>query len=266
MKTTFFVLAFSVPLAVTGAPLTKSTFTQVVNDVDVISSGTQKASPAKLQSIVEAPNSVRTGGRSRAELTAPDSTITRVGSNTVFSFTSAGREYNLKKGSLLFQSPKGKGGGTIRSGGASAAVLGTTLMVAATPDGGFKVIMLEGRGKVVLPNGKSVILKAGQMVFVLPNGQGFSGVITIRLGNLVAGSLLVNGFSNPLPSMPLIQAAVEKQERLIASGGATDTGQSVDQIKDARVVPLIDSISRQAVIHPPIKRGPNDIEDDVPSP
>ena len=74
----------------------------------------------------------------------PDKTITRVGANTVFSFEGKDRSVNLESGSLLFHSPKGKGGGTIKSGGASAAVLGTTLIVSSVAGGGFKVVLLEG--------------------------------------------------------------------------------------------------------------------------
>lgn len=267
MKITLFALALAVPLAGNGEALTSGTFSEVINEVSILAAVNQTAKRAKLRDVVEAPDSVRTGNRSRAELTAPDQTITRVGANTVFSFTSADRTYHLQKGSLLFHSPKGKGGGKIKSGGASAAVLGTTLMVAATPDGGFKVILLEGRGKVILPNGKSVVLKAGQMVFVLPDGQGFSGVITIFLERLVAGSFLVNGFSRPLPSMARIEEALERQNRLIARGDAIDTGRTVDQVHSARVVPLIDDNNQQVVIPPyPAIDGQSDQGFITPSP
>ena len=151
-------------------------------------------------------------------------TITRIGANTVFSFEPTGRDINLEKGNVLFHSPAGKGGGTIRSGGAAAAVLGTTLIVSSTGTGGFKVILLEGKGTVTLPNGRSTTLKAGQLVFVLPGQANFGQVLTINLGKLVAGSTLVNGFSNPLSSMPLIQAAIDDQNKRLKNGQLNDTG------------------------------------------
>jgi hypothetical protein len=156
-------------------------------------------------------------------LTASDQTITRVGANTVFSFEPTGRTIDLEKGNVLFHSPAGKGGGEIHSGGAAAAVLGTTLIVSATGTGGFKVILLEGHGTVTLPNGQSVALKAGQLVFVLPGHAGFSPVLEINLGKLVAGSNLVNGFSNPLSSLHLIQQAIDKQNNELKNG-KVDTG------------------------------------------
>src|SRR5579872_5808280 len=107
-----------------ATPLTQSTFTDVIHDVNVVTESTKTASPAKVNELFQTPNLVRTGSDSRAELTAADQTITRIGANTVFSFEPAGRDINLEQGSILFHSPHGKGGGTIKSGGASAAVLG----------------------------------------------------------------------------------------------------------------------------------------------
>jgi FecR protein len=212
----------SLALPLRAAPLTESTFTEIINEVNTVSTAGDAAA-AKVNDVLKAPQRVRTGPQSRAELTAPDKTITRVGANTVFSYADSGRTLNLEKGSLLFHSPKGMGGGTIKSGGAAAAVLGTTLMVSATADGGFKVILLEGTGKITLPDGNSVTLKAGQEVFVLPGG-GFSQVFDINLDKLVQGSQLVKGFSHELSSLPLILAAIQNQNAVILSGNATDTG------------------------------------------
>jgi hypothetical protein len=208
---------------VVAAPLTESTFTEIIREANTLNPA-GNATAAKLNDVLKSPDRVRTGPESRAELTAADNTITRVGANTVFSFSDSGRTLNLEQGNLLFHSPKGNGGGTIKSGGVSAAVLGTTLIVSATVDGGFKVILLEGSGLVTLANGKTVKLKAGQLVFIAPGGTEFSSVMNINLKKLVAGSLLVNGFAHPLPSAPLIEDAVKKQNSLIASGAARETG------------------------------------------
>ncbi len=237
MKTKQFCLAAilaGLALSLQSAPLTQSTFTEVVKDVNMVDASTKAATPAKNNDLLQAPNRCRTGPESRAELTAPDKTITRIGANSVFSFEDSGRTLDLQQGNVLFHAPKGIGGGTIKSGGAVAAVLGTTLIVSSTPDGGFKVILLEGTGKVTMANGKSVTLHAGQMVFVLPNGGGLSQVLTINLGKLVGGSTLVNGFTQPLPSMPLIQAAIEQQNQLLASGDAVDTGDSPEDTTDGK--------------------------------
>lgn len=134
----------------------------------------------------------------------------------------------LEKGSVLFHSPTGKGGGTIKSGGAAAAVLGTTIIVVATENGGFKVIVLEGKGKVTLPNGKISNLKAGQLIFVLPGQTVFGPKLDINLGKLVGGSQLVSGFSAPLSSLPLINDAINQQNKQLVNGRAEDTGLTAD--------------------------------------
>src|SRR5579862_5724831 len=115
MKTRFLLagLALLGGFHLAAAPLTQSTFTEIIKDVNVVSSSTKAAQPAKVEEILKAPDLVRTGPDSRAELTAPDQTITRVGANTVFSFESAGRNIDLQQGSILFHSPAGKGGGNV---------------------------------------------------------------------------------------------------------------------------------------------------------
>jgi len=241
MKTTTLLAAWLAlcAAAAPAAPLSESTVTEIVRDVNVVVTATKSAQPAAVNAVVRAPDLVRTAAESRAELTAPDQTITRIGANTVFSFEGGGRTINLQQGSLLFHSPKGKGGGTIKSGGASAAVLGTTLLVAATVQGAFKVIVIEGRGRVTPRKGRPVTLDAGEMVYVLPTGE-LSGVLKLHLSRLVAGSLLVNGFERPLPSMPAIQAAVTRQERDIARGRMAAADDPAERVASGRLIEQVD--------------------------
>jgi hypothetical protein len=248
MKTNLLICAAAalVNFSVAAAPLTESTFTEIIREVNTLSTAGNPTA-AKPNDLLKAPDRVRTGPESRAELTAADNTITRVGANTVFSFSDSGRTLNLEQGSLLFHSPKGKGGGTIKSVGVSAAVLGTTLIVSATTDGGFKVILLEGKGSVTLANGKTVTLKAGQMVFLPPGGKQFSGVVNLNLGKLVSGSSLINGFSHPLVSLPLIEAAIGRQKTLIARSPSVHGGK-----KTTDGLGEIDHTGYQTAARPPL--------------
>lgn len=259
---TITVLAAALAACLAGlqaAPLTESTVTEIIKEVNVLPPGEAAPEPATLNALVKAPDRIRTSAESRTELTAADRTITRIGANTVFSFETKGRVINLERGSLLFHSPKGAGGGTIKSGGASAAILGTTLIVATTPDGGFKVIVLEGRCRVTLPNGRQSNLDAGQMVFVLPAGGGFSNVLDINLGRLLAGSLLVNGFSRELPSATQISMAAKKQTARLERGSAVDTGMSAEQFAASPPprygLNAIDNNSYKAAVHPALTQA-----------
>ena len=118
-----------------AADFKQSKITQVVNEVQIITADQTRIN-AEVDDIFKIPDILRTGPASRAELVAKDDTVTRVGANTVFSFDPASRTIDLKEGSLLFHSPHGKGGGSIHTGSATASVLGSTLIVSATPDGG----------------------------------------------------------------------------------------------------------------------------------
>lgn len=231
-----------------GATLAESTFSQVVKDVKVVSRADETVSTAKVNDVFKSPDLIRTGADSLAELIASDKTVTRVGANTVFSFDKAGRAINLEQGSVLFHSPKGKGGGTIRTKSASAAVLGTTIVVTATVGGGFKAIVLEGKGQITLPNGSFRILTAGQVTFVLPGSRTFGPQLNINLSKLVESSRLVQGFEQELPSKPIIQEAVERQLVLIRAGVAEDTKILVANQATENTVATVDStVLEQAV-------------------
>lgn len=208
--TAFSLLAgLFLPLAAQAIDLKQSKFTQVVNSVDVIAED-KSTHAAAVSDVFKMPEVLRTGAASRAEMVAEDKTITRVGADTIFSFDPANRAIDLKQGSLLFHSPHGKGGGSIHTASATAAVLGTTIIVSCTADGGFKVLDLEGEAKVRLPDGSSQTLNPGEMIVIFPGG-GKSAVIIFNLGDEVKGSLLVNGFTDPLPSMDMINAEIARQ-------------------------------------------------------
>ena len=253
MKTTILLCAMTAAQfsALRAVPLVQGTFTEIIRNVNKLAPD-GAAVPANLNETVKAPERVRTGADSRAELTAPDKTITRIGANTVFAFDTSQRVLHLDQGSVLFHAPKGAGGGTIKSGGASAAILGTTIIVSATPGGGFKLIVLEGTAKATLDNGKTAAVKAGQLVYVLPGGKQFSEILTINLGKLAANSQLVSGFSQPLPSIGRIEAAIHQQHVLISSGAAVDTGTSADSFHQeaGNGQSGIDPASQQVALHP----------------
>ena len=230
-------LAMLAALPLGAAELRESTLVQVINEVKIAPPQAAEKE-ARANDKVSAPDRIRTGAKSRAELKAADNTLTRVGANTVFSFQESGRVLNLEKGSVLFHSPAGRGGGTIKSAGASAAVLGTTLMVAATEDGGFKCILLEGKGIITLPNGRTQRLEAGDMVYVAPGAQEFGATVKLDLGKLVEGSQLVNGFDAPLPTLGDIRNEISKQRIAIISGDYQKTGLLVGGVGTFKNDPL----------------------------
>ena len=220
--------------------LKQSKVTQVVNEVQIISAAAQQQKPAAVNDIFAMPDILRTGAASRAELVAQDQTVTRVGANTIFSFDPENRALDLKQGSLLFHAPHGKGGGTIHTGSATASVLGTTLIVVTTPNGGFKVIDLEGQVEVTLTNNLRQKLSPGQMTFVLPGANQLAPIVLFRLDQLVQNSLLVKGFAQTLTSLPLIQDQINTQQKQISSGKLGDTGLLVGNDANPNQVEVLD--------------------------
>lgn len=200
-------------------PLMESTFTEIIRQASVVAASTKHTTPAKTNEIFKAPDMVRTGMASRVEMTAPDQTITRIGANTVFTFEDA-RNIRLEKGSVLFHSPAGMGGGTVKNRGTAAAVLGTTMICAVLFDGSFKILCLEGHVKVTLSNGLSFTLKAGDMIIVPPDGLSFGKPMQFNIGEVVTQLQLVGGFSHELSSMPLIDEAIKEQNAQISNGQA----------------------------------------------
>lgn len=201
----FLVLA---PVSFTMAlPLTESEFIEIVNDVTVIQAQNKTTTPAKKNTWFKSPDLVRTGQESRVELSAKDQTVTRVGSNTTFTFAQDRREIEIEAGSVLFHSPKGAGGGAVKNRGTSAAVLGTTMLCAVLPDGSFKVLVLEGEVSVQLRSGMIIKLKAGQFMVVPAEGDGHGDVTAFNISEFCNQLQLLRGFSRELSSLTLIEAA-----------------------------------------------------------
>jgi hypothetical protein len=206
-----------------SAGIQNLTFVEVVKDCIIINAATKAETPAKAGDVLTPPNVLKTGADSRAELIAEDKTVTRVGANTIFSVEADTRDVNIAQGSVLFASPKGRGGGRIKSAGATASVLGTTMIVGANQAGGMKVMLLEGKGEVKGLKGGGVTLNPGQLSFALP-GKPPSAPMNFELKGQVNGSKLVKGFSKPLASIAKIEAAIAVQNLKISGGGLSSTG------------------------------------------
>jgi len=125
------------------------------------------AVPAKVNDKITENSMVSTAASSMAELTFADSSITRMGSNTQFSFKSKERLVKLEQGTLLIHTPPGNGGATVDAGGVTAAVSGTTFMASRDVSGNTMFVLLEGQGGLkVTVGGSSTIIRPGQAASV----------------------------------------------------------------------------------------------------
>jgi len=253
----------------TPGPLHSAKVTEVQNDVRLQEEAAQAAAsadqdpapyrspakaptrPAEVGDLIKGGRLISTGKASRAELLFNDNTITRLGANSIFTFRTGSRNVHLSSGFILLHTPKGNGGATITTPTATATVLGTTIMLSVLPDGGVKMLILEGTGTLAY-HGQTETLKAGQVSIFTP-GQGISVPTTIDLKKLTETSSMLKSFSGPLGSEQEIQDAIEAQQHLLASGELNISGDAngLQFVTDSGAASAIQSQSRQPQSTPP---------------
>ena len=137
------VLILAITPAINGAELKEARVTQVVKDVKLLPNAAA-ARPAVVSDQVRDGTAVRTGVESRAELTFIDSTLARLGANTIFSFTEGTRNLDLKDGVMLLRVPKNADGAKINTAAVTAAITGTTVMLEYHPRSYIKFWRAQG--------------------------------------------------------------------------------------------------------------------------
>lgn len=220
-----------------GAERKHARVTEVIHDVRLLASQAA-ARAAVVNDPVTEGTAVRTGTDSRAELTFADSTITRLGANTVFSFGGAARTYDLGSGAILVTAPRDAGTVKISAGVATCAVSGFTGIWEAHSKFWNKVLIIEGDGDVWLkknPNDHRHMHSRQILVFppnanVLPQPQEFDVCKVINNG------LLITGFLKQLPSWPQLVAECDAQRNAPVAPHLVDpTGHdAADQSMSAR--------------------------------
>ena len=219
--------------------------TQIIRDVKLLPSDAA-ARPAIVNDKVREDTGVRTGGDSRSELTFADLTITRLGSNTIFSFNKAGRNVQLDSGSILLRVPKDSGGGAIKTSAVTVAVTGTTVIFESTRAGKSKLIVLEGgaRASLVKHSGQSQYVRAGQMLDVPAGATTLPLPTNVDLNQIMKSHPLITDFP-PLPSRDLIVAASQQQRpRSTPQRTLCLSDTSCDRFVRGRIYPWTSSPSR----------------------
>ncbi|PYI91832.1 MAG: hypothetical protein DMF03_02840 [Verrucomicrobia bacterium] len=202
-----------VALPLFGAQKKEAQVTQVVHDVRLLAAQTAPR-PASLNDKVTDGTVLRTGADSRAELTFPGLTITRVGANGIFSFDRGGRSINVESGAILLRVPRDSGGAHVHGDVLTVGITGTTLLFESRPATYNKLIILEGTARAALRRWPSqfVTVRAGQMLVVQSGAKTLPNPVEIDLDRLMKTATLVTKF-RPLPSLNLILAAIEDQKR-----------------------------------------------------
>ena len=179
----------------------------------------QGAAPAKVSEKIGESSKVTTAAASMAELTFGDSSITRIGANSVFSFQSKERLIKLDQGTALIHASPGNGGATVDCGGVTAAVSGSTFMASRSATGGAVFVLLESSGslKVTTPGGQTVNILPGQAASTGTGPKSGIQVFDVDVKKVMETTPLVGGFKE-LPSQAEINVVTEKQQAMIKEG------------------------------------------------
>jgi hypothetical protein len=230
--------------AITATAANEARVTRLVHDVKLLPEGA-KAKPASLNDEVNSDTGVRTGDRSRSELTFTDLTIERLGSNTLFRFNKAGRVVELDSGSMLLRVPKDSGGGQMQTRAVTVGITGTTLILETTSEGRNKLMVLEGTARLSLrkyPH-ESVTVHGGQMEDVPAGATKLPPPVNFDLNDVMQHHPLITDFP-PLPS----------QDQIYATANQPVAGQPVGG-GPAMIVPIIGGLIGGG----PISIGPGPI-------
>src|SRR6266496_5572078 len=188
-------------------PLQEARVSQIIQDVRLMEAHAAPH-PAAMNDKVTLGSAVRTGVESRAELTFNDLTITRLGANTIFSFTAGARQAELTQGAILLQVRPGAPAVRANTTAVTVAVMGGTALLTTGPP--TKFMVLEGTG-TIYPKGhpeKAVTVQGGEMVIAedgrISNPEKFDVKLVLETSPLIIDF-------PPLANLPLILAVVDQQ-------------------------------------------------------
>ncbi len=144
------------PALADSIPFSTAKVSRIENNVAIGAQKSSNAEPraAKVDDTVTASDFVVTQSESRAELKFPDTSLVRIGQNTVFTFDASTRTLDLKRGSMLFYVKPGMGGGIIKTPTLTAAITGTICKVSVNMIAVLKGELTTKWGKV--PQGYAI--------------------------------------------------------------------------------------------------------------
>jgi len=192
-----------------------ATVTEAVNDVSHGSSQAVATEPAKVGTQLQDGEYLKTGVKSRAELELANQTVTRLGANTIFNYSSTSNEIDLQAGTILFSKPKDASQMTIKTASVTAAVVGTTGFVQLRPHGGVLFGLIEGHATLTI-NGITYNITAGQIITFSPGKP--PQIYSFNVPALLKTAPLITRFNHQLPNQLYIDKEVAEYDDLVARG------------------------------------------------
>lgn len=151
--------------------LSQASITRVDGVVEIFEDAEGQPQAARIGEVIKDKRVLKTGDASKAELEFKDTTLSRLGSHTIFTFDQTVRELKLQKGSMLLQVFKDEGACRIVTPVVSAAILEATVIVEIRDSGDTSLFLLEtgkekGMEVTSTATGKSAFLLPGECATV----------------------------------------------------------------------------------------------------
>jgi len=191
-----------------------ATVTQVYNQVDHGKTQSTDTTPAKVGTVLGDGEYVKTGAQSRAELKLANSSITRLGANTIFNYSASSNQLDLQSGTMLFSKPKDGKPMTVKTAAVTAAIVGTTGFIQKQGNS-FMFGLIEGTATLTI-GGVDYTITAGQILKFTPGSP--PQILAFNVPLLLATSPLITKFPHDLPNEGAIKDEVADYNDLVSRG------------------------------------------------
>jgi len=231
-------LSFFIPFSNSWAD--DAFFAFINGDVRIKKEGAQDRT-VRLVDTVKPGEAVVTGNDTRVEISFPDKSFIRLGSNTSIKFTEDKKGLTLESGAILFYVPEGTGKVRIATERVRIEAEGATAMVEHTPSSYAKFIVVAGQaqGSINERFGEWITLEAGKMLILPPDSRSLPEPVDVDLFQLVRTSALINLKGDKRQDINIqlsrgIKDAVREQQASISKGSLIKTNMVI--ISDAGLV------------------------------
>lgn len=217
-------------LAASAAPVFSATpaetrITHAVREVRCDPPATSNRAAAA-HAVIANGTTLRTGARSRAEVTFGDLTVSRLGAESEMTVENGARNLRLHRGTLLLDIPRLHHKARVRIGALTASGSGTTVLIAHAPGDSVKVLVLAGTLRLTVAGwiGDSIALTPGKMLMAKPDVRTLPAPVDVDVDTLVKTSSLIatarffgsgTGAVAPLPGLPQITRTIARQTALL---------------------------------------------------
>jgi mannose-6-phosphate isomerase-like protein (cupin superfamily) len=191
-----------------------ATVTAAVNQVTHGSSETAASTPATVGTHLKDGEYLKTGVKSRAELQLANQSVTRLGANTIFNYSSTNNEIDLQAGTVLFSKPKDGAQMNIKTAAVTAAVVGTTGFIQVHGHN-FIFGLVEGHSTLTV-GGKAFDVGSGE--FLQFNPGTVPQIHSFNVPTFLKTAPLITSFKGTLPNQLYIDKEVAEYNNLASRG------------------------------------------------